>query len=352
MRRHFWQTAILVAAGASLAATGCGDPPIRSYTVARPETPAPPAAAAMVAPAPASGPGRMISVIAERPDAVWFFKIFSEPDRVAASEPMWRAFFSSLDFSADGSPQWTLPEGWQTSSGPSGMRWSTLVIDPGPPPLELAVTRLPPGQDRLFNVNRWRQQLGLSPLTDAELETALQTIQSKAGPLLIFDAAGPGAGEGAAASPPSPPEAGESTPPAAGAAGEPSPSPPEPSGRSPADAGAAAEGSPFEFRAPEHWQVMPSTPMRVRNWLVVSDAGDAQIAVLRLGSGAGDWNKNVDLWCRELGLEPLSPEAIEQQSEPIEIGGVPGRAITLVGQLLGGGNEPRAMRVASVTRAR
>ena len=61
-----------------------------------------------------------------------------------------------------------LPEGWHARPA-SGMRYATVAIDTSGEPLELSVTplRTPPGDFQeyvLANVDRWRQQLGLSPV--------------------------------------------------------------------------------------------------------------------------------------------------------------------------------------------
>ena len=73
---------------------------------------------------------------------------------------------------------WTAPAGWTT--GPARpMRKGTLLI-PGDGPAggaELAITAFPGDVGgNLANVNRWRQQLGLGPITAAQLGSALQHL--------------------------------------------------------------------------------------------------------------------------------------------------------------------------------
>ena len=71
---------------------------------------------------------------------------------------------------------WTTPSDW--SAGPDRpMRKATLLIpgEAGGPGAELAITAFPGDVGgNLANVNRWRQQLSLPPIGEAELGGALQ----------------------------------------------------------------------------------------------------------------------------------------------------------------------------------
>lgn len=68
---------------------------------------------------------------------------------------------------------WVLPVGW-TQREASGMRYATLVPAAGP---EVSVTRLGGGGGgMLANVNRWRGQVFLPPLTEAELAASLKEV--------------------------------------------------------------------------------------------------------------------------------------------------------------------------------
>lgn len=70
-------------------------------------------------------------------------------------------------------PHWQVPEGWVEQSAGSMRRASFLIDDPRGR-VEVAVTSFPGdvGGD-LANVNRWRQQVGLAPVTADELEEEL-----------------------------------------------------------------------------------------------------------------------------------------------------------------------------------
>lgn len=73
---------------------------------------------------------------------------------------------------------WTTPAAW--TAGPErAMRKATLLIpgEAGAPGAEIAVTAFPGDVGgNLANVNRWRQQLALPPIGEAELGAALQHL--------------------------------------------------------------------------------------------------------------------------------------------------------------------------------
>lgn len=88
--------------------------------------------------------------------------------------------------------RWSTPRGWQERGG-DGMRMATLV-PPGRGRAEVTVVALPGDVGgELANVNRWRGQLGLEPLEPAALEAARLRLDSRAGPVSVYDftSAGP-----------------------------------------------------------------------------------------------------------------------------------------------------------------
>lgn len=111
---------------------------------------------------------RMLGAIVPLGEKFWFFKLMGSKDPVAAKTDEFLAFLKSVHFSAEGNPQWTLPEGWREQPG-SAMRYATLVIPGDGKPLEVTVTVLPGASGALANVNRWRGQLSLPPITEEQL---------------------------------------------------------------------------------------------------------------------------------------------------------------------------------------
>jgi len=86
----------------------------------------------------------------------------------------------------EGGLAWTLPKGWeQNLSG--GMRYATLKA-PQPGKLDISVVVLPgPAGGELANVNRWRGQIGLSPIDEGGLRAARKPVRTKAGEMALYD---------------------------------------------------------------------------------------------------------------------------------------------------------------------
>jgi hypothetical protein len=78
---------------------------------------------------------------------------------------------------------WDAPASW--TAGPERpMRKATFLIGSGSPQTELAITAFPGDVGgNLANVNRWRQQLSLAPISEAELGASLKHMD--VGPLHI-----------------------------------------------------------------------------------------------------------------------------------------------------------------------
>jgi hypothetical protein len=82
--------------------------------------------------------------------------------------------------------KWTLPRGW-TETMAGGMRYATLK-PPVTGRIEASVVVLPgPAGGELANVNRWRGQIGLSPIDEAALASARKIVKSRAGAVSIYD---------------------------------------------------------------------------------------------------------------------------------------------------------------------
>ena len=74
---------------------------------------------------------------------------------------------------------WQLPEGWKLDDKPVAMRFATILIPAEPKPLQLTVSRFPGDVGgTLANVNRWRMQIGLSPLGEADLAKELKEVET------------------------------------------------------------------------------------------------------------------------------------------------------------------------------
>jgi hypothetical protein len=159
-----------------LFAAGCGDSQIVAYRVPKEKRAAvaPPSSAAdphaSLPAAPASGAGMAATAVAT---------------------------------AAGGGLMWTAPAGWQPKTA-SAMRKATFVIgadSAGDPKngdasaAELAVTAFPGDVGgEAANVNRWRGQVQLAPVSDAEAVASLTRIEANGLRIAVVDLPNPSAG--------------------------------------------------------------------------------------------------------------------------------------------------------------
>ncbi len=74
---------------------------------------------------------------------------------------------------------WTIPDGWEEDPEPRRMRLATYVVPDSSGRVEVAMSRFPGRVGGILaNMNRWRGQMGLSPITDAELDEAIERFSS------------------------------------------------------------------------------------------------------------------------------------------------------------------------------
>lgn len=166
--------------------------------------------------------GRLIGVIAEKGANAWFFKLrgnaalsaaerenfikwiasvkpvaSSEPSKVpmhgtAPGEGITPPKEAAVAPAGDGSVTWQLPDGWTPANG-SSARYATISITGADGSKgELAVTHFPGdvGGD-LANVNRWRGQIGLEPIKEAELASSVTHVIAGPKTIKVMDATGP-----------------------------------------------------------------------------------------------------------------------------------------------------------------
>jgi hypothetical protein len=157
----------------------------------------------------AENPERMLGAIVPVDDSTWFFKLVGPDAVVQAEREAFLAMIRSIQpaaptptsapaaaapaapaaddmtamantavRTADGPGlQWTAPAGWQSEPA-SAMRKATYrVTGAAGATAELAVTAFPGDVGgELANVNRWRNQLGLAPLSATELTPAVTRL--------------------------------------------------------------------------------------------------------------------------------------------------------------------------------
>ena len=298
------------------------------------------------------------------------------------------------DHSAEQAPAapitWTVPDGWMQLPG-KGMRYATLVVEPGDTPLELSV--IPLGlmaRDVLQNVNRWRDQLGLEPIQADQLDTVVETVAigehtasvvnltgqgQSAGQMLAAIVVGPekvwfikltGTSAkvapheaafaqfvhsirltGAAAAGAAPPPADDGTIPADPHAGV-----DMGGGKAPADPHAGVDmggakipadphasttkpGALFTYDTPEQWrQLAKAGSMRLVAFTIDDEKGGASMEVSRFRGDVGGKLANIRRWRGQVGLGGIR-DLSEQPVTSVQVDGIAGDFIDLAGAKVG-----------------
>ena len=94
--------------------------------------------------------------------------------------------------SAKAQVKWEVPDGWK-SVPPAMMRYASFEADVSSAgKAEISVVTLPgqAGGD-LQNVNRWRGQIGVTPVSDSDLKSLVTPLKAKDSEFQTVDMAGP-----------------------------------------------------------------------------------------------------------------------------------------------------------------
>jgi hypothetical protein len=269
--------------------------------------------------------------------------------------------------SRPGPPQltWKTPEGW--TEVPAGeMRVASFKIQ-GPDGKQADVSVIPlPGLSASTddaNVNRWRGQVGLSPVSPAELKKSAENVQAGGQPAQLFDLAGtsPGSGDaerilgviqhrddaawffkmtGDAALVEQQKPAfiaflnSVQFPTAPSAAEMPAGHPPMGDmglGAAPATGPISSEGKP-NWQVPAGWQEVPGGQFLVAKFNLAGENGAT--AAVNVSSSAGDGgglSGNVNRWRGQLGLGKLSDADVAKLATEIEVSGGKASLVDLSG---------------------
>jgi hypothetical protein len=208
--------------------------------------------------------------------------------------------------------------------------------------LEVSVTTFPKpeGQDPqeaiLMNVNRWRGQMGLPPITMDHLDDQTKKI-SLAGETCVFVNLTGKLGKGGMGAPPF---AGGAVPP-----GHPELPPDHPqlpldhpaipaggaanSEKLPAGNPPAAAPADLTFDTPAGWQ--PGSLNSMRKAAFVVEDGPRKVEITVIGLPPSDLLSNVNRWRGQLQLSETTAEDLNKQIKPLSIDGIKGSYIELVG---------------------
>ena len=305
-------------------AIGCEPPkPIQSYSVPKPElvyeaNHVDPGEPQDSAGRPLPLDDRMLAAFVPQGETAWFIKLAGPKDAVAPHAETFQNFVKSITFSSDmpGEPRWQTPEGWRESAGPPP-RLATLTIGDAKPPLEVTVSSLPLSAGDvsayvLLNVNRWRAQMSLRPISQQRLAKETTKSPLAVGSALVFDMLGK---LQAAGMPGAPPMIGH-PPIASKAAG---------------DAAPADEAAGIKFDTPDGWQAAPRDAFSQ----VALEAGEGteqiRVTFSALSAAASDLTSNVNRWRSQVGLASADTATLASEARQTTIGGEPGAYVELLG---------------------
>jgi hypothetical protein len=266
---------------------GCNKPEIESYTVPKP---------------PAVEVQRMVAAILPQGNNVWYFRLTGPADDVEPQEATFDRFVGSVKFKGD-DIAFEKPEGW-AEEGRTEFRYATLRKGR----LELRISRLPNMGEAaapLPNVNRWRRELGLGPLTEAELKAEAREVKADGATgvrVAMTGRTGGGGGMGQ-----TPPFAGKSRP---------------------AEGGAA----PVKYTTPDGWEDLGGRSSGgIRMAAAFRAPGGVEVTVIPLPGAAGGLADNVNRWRRQIGLPELSAEQVTKDLREVEVAGARGHLADLAG---------------------
>ncbi|HMD60592.1 MAG TPA: hypothetical protein VKG78_04140 [Opitutaceae bacterium] len=298
-----------------------------------------------------------------RDRGVTSYRIPKEPDAEAATAP---------EAAAAGAPEirWTAPDGWQPQAASAMRQGSYLVPGAAGAAADVSIVSFPgTGGDDLANINRWRDQLKLTPVTAAEVAGQVQSVPGAVGQFILADLEGAvserGAArilgawlrqpdrvwffkmmgpsdlvgaqkdafiallqsvrmaEGQAGGPPlaqaGQPPANTNDLPRGGLAPRPPLAPPAAGGAGMNSIPVRSEGGvSLVWKAPADWQTLAGSAMRKASYGV----GGAEVAITAFPGDVGGVLANVNRWRGQAGLEPVDEKGLGEATAPIESNGL------------------------------
>jgi hypothetical protein len=143
------------------------------------------------------GQKRILGAMVVEGDRVWFLKVMGTAARVENHKKEFEDFVSSLKLNGPRKESkdelsWITPKGWE-NGGDKPMRALTFFTGDMSDPAEVMVTRLGGTKfgELLDNINRWRAQVGLGPVTKVDDQPS-ERITLAGKPAAYFDFTGPG----------------------------------------------------------------------------------------------------------------------------------------------------------------
>lgn len=241
------------------------------------------------------GPRRMVVTIVEEAGRHWFFRMLGPSADIDKEIRHFISFMHSLEFTggANSTPQFEYPSHWEPLPA-TGMRFAAFRFGNEADPIELTVVPLgPEAGDLLANVNRWREQLQLPPITEAQLPESATPVTLGDREITLVDLV---SSQHHAAIP-------------GGVASE-----LDPHSTPHADPHAFSNNVPsITYDVPTGWSERDATGMRQASLAVASDNEDIiEISVIALPGEAGGVLANVNFWREQLGLGEIGESQLSE----------------------------------------
>lgn len=299
------QTRWLCWSAVCLVFCGCAEDGIQQYRVPKMEQPR----------------QRLLGAIVPFRDRVWFFKLTGPEQHVAAHKNTFDDFVRSVRFdqSREKPIDWTVPSEWREEKA-TGMRFATFRLGTNDESLELTVTPLGVEAASIVdNVNRWRGQIGLAGVSQAELEKLVKHVSIGDTIATIVDMTGNGAREDSGAPPV------------------------EPSGvaTSPREGGQRR----IQFTTPEGWKEKPrdAKGFRAAAFEISEGGRSAEMTVIPLPGAAGGLLQNVNRWRAQINLGPWSNDDLRHNVRKLDVSGIAASYFDLGAE---GSDDPRILAIA------
>ena len=263
---------------------------------------------------------------------------------VPKEEPEQIAPAAKIESDNDSEAKWTAPQGWKQQPATPPRLATFLVEGEGGQRADVSVTAFPGGTGSdLDNVNRWRGQLTLPPIAEADLAGALKKTDAAGLQFSVAEMEKDGkAIRGAILrrddrtwffkmTGDAPLVAAQKEPfaeflksvriggtPAAAAVPQP-PAAPVPNDRP-------------GWKTPAGWQEQPAGGMRAGSFSIAEDDRKADVSIIVLGGGAGGTLANINRWRQQLALAPISENDLVAQSQKAEAAGGSATVVDIVGE--------------------
>jgi hypothetical protein len=172
---------------------------------------------------PGSGDkSRLLVAVLRREGVAWFFKMNGDDELVTQQKPAFTDFLKSISFAAgsmrtdlppshppigdvgalpmtvaastgsnEGKPNWQVPQGWKEIPGGQFLVSKFMISgsDNAQAAVNVSVSN-GDGGGLGGNVNRWRGQLGLSPLSEPDLKQLITSVDTAGGKAMLVDMSG------------------------------------------------------------------------------------------------------------------------------------------------------------------